>query len=187
MRLLRVTFLNPIVIPPNLNGWVGPQQYILICYGIIRSFDKATGLPDGVLNIDASSFFGVDANDVRINYSRFLDRWLFSCENINPALGYATEILVAWSDSGVITPETVWTMSVVSNAELVPQNASGLPAVVDYNQLATDVNAVYISLDSFDATTGNFFGTSTLVISNSSIITGNTSPAFTVLPGIFLA
>ena len=176
--------LNPIVTPPNLNGWVGPQQYILMCYGIIRSFDKATGQPDGVLNIDASSFFGVDANDVRINYSRFLDRWLFSCENIDPALGYATEILVAWSDSGVIIPETVWTMSVVSNAELVPQNASGLPAVVDYNQLATDVNAVYISLDSFDATTGNFFGTSTLVIPNSSIITGNTSPAFTVFPGI---
>ena len=43
----------------NLNGWVGPKQYILMSYGAIRSFDKITGQPDGVLNIDSASFFGI--------------------------------------------------------------------------------------------------------------------------------
>src|SRR5579862_3471013 len=37
--------LDPLVIPPNLNGSVGSTQYILMTYGIIRSFDKSTGLP----------------------------------------------------------------------------------------------------------------------------------------------
>ena len=44
---------------PNQNGWVGPQQYILMTYNIIRSFNKFTGQPDGVLDIDAPSFFGL--------------------------------------------------------------------------------------------------------------------------------
>ena len=39
--------LNPDVVPPTLGGWVGPQQYILMSFGIeFRSFDKTTGLPD---------------------------------------------------------------------------------------------------------------------------------------------
>ena len=41
------------------SGWVGPQQYIVTTYGIMRSFDKTTGLPDGVLDIDAFNFFGM--------------------------------------------------------------------------------------------------------------------------------
>ena len=165
---------------PNQNGWVGPQQYILMTFGIIRSFDKATGLPDGVLDIDASSFFGTGVHsDVRINYSRFLDRWIFSNEYND------IELQVVWSDSGVITPETVWTFNTFSNAALVPQNnpAEG-PADLDYQQLATDANAVYISVDTFNNALTAFLGTSTLIIPNSSITTGNTSPAFTVIPGI---
>ncbi len=167
----------------NLTGSVGPQQYIMFSYSVIRSFDKATGKPDGVLNIDGSSFLGASIGDPRITYSRFLDRWILSAENMN--IGYPSELIIAWSDSGVITSETVWTVVTFTNEQLVPQNipADG-PAPLDYQQLATDVNAVYISMDTFDATTGAFLGTSTLVIPNSAIITGNTSPAFTVIPGI---
>ena len=42
--------LDPLVIPPNLNGSVGSTQYVLMTYGIVRSFDKTTGQPDGILN-----------------------------------------------------------------------------------------------------------------------------------------
>ncbi len=167
----------------NPSGWVGPQQYILMSYAIIRSFDKATGRPDGVLNIDGPSFLGASIGDPRITYSRFLNRWILSAENQD--IGYPSELIIAWSDSGVITPETVWTIITLTNEQLVPQNipADG-HALLDYQQLATDVNAVYISLDTFDTTTKNYLGTSTVVIPNSSITTGNTSPAFTVIPGI---
>ena len=168
--------LDPNVVPPRPGGWVGPQQYIVMSYQNIRSFDKTTGLPDGVLDIEASNFFGtLSANDVQIHYSRFLDRWVFNC--INPA-----GLIVVWSDSGVITPETVYTRAIFANNELVSQPAP--PVAKSGPLLATDVNAVYVTLDFFQSSNGTYLGSSTLVIANSSIITGNTSPAFTVFPGV---
>ena len=165
----------PGLIPPQPSGWVGPQQYIVVMYGIIRSFDKTTGLPDGVLNIDASSFFGFPfIEELRIVYSRFLDRWFLSA-------GGGPGLLVTWSDSGVITPETVWTPVAFSIADLVPQNTASF---IERNQPATDANAVYFSVDTFDDNTGNYQGTSTVVIPNSSIATGNTSPDVTIFSAI---
>ena len=174
--------LSPIVIPPRPSGWVGPEQYIVATYGIIRSYNKATGLQDGVLDIDAFNFFGIiNAQEFLIHYDRFLDRWFFACLNSTN-----TELTVIWTDSGVITPETVYTTTTFTNADLAPQNnpADG-PAQFAIPQLAADVNSVYMSLDTFDGTTGAFIGSSILIIPNSSIITGNTSPAFSVLAGIF--
>ena len=66
-----------------------------------------------------------------------------------------TDLIVVWSDSGVITPETVWT--ILHFPTLIWYLKIPHAFVYD-NQLATDVNAVYISLDSFDGTTGSFFG-----------------------------
>ena len=57
--------VSAIFIPQNLNGWVGPEQYILMSYGAVRSFNKVTGLRDNILNIDASAFFNDGAVDVR--------------------------------------------------------------------------------------------------------------------------
>ena len=170
--------LNPNVIAPDFSGSVGPQQYIMISHGIIRSFDKATGEPDGILDIDDSNFFGVASlNQIRITYSRFLDRWVLTSENTNESA-----LLVVWSDTGIITPETIWTSASFSSTELAPQNSP--PAFFDYPYLATDANAVYVSLDVYVISTSSFLGASTLVIPNSAIVTGNTSPAFTVFPGI---
>lgn len=175
--------------PPQQNGWVGPEQYILMSYGIIRSFNKFTGQPDGVLNIDANSFFGptnvgISANDVRIDYSRYADRWFMSCENVDPNLYYSDQLLIAWSDSGVITPQTVWTIHTFTNEQIVPQyNPINGPAFLDYEQLATDANAVYISVDTFNSTDTAELGASVVVIPNSSFIAGNPFN-YTVLPGI---
>lgn len=174
--------------PPNQSGWVGPEQYILMSYGVIRSFNKFTGQPDGILNIDAGSFFGVTAEDVRIDYSRYADRWFMSCENNDLTVGYPDELLIAWSDSGVITPQTVWTIYTFTNEQIVPQQdipADG-PADLDYQQLATDANAVYISVDTFNTlngTTEDYLGSSVVVIPNSSFVAGNTFN-YTVFPGV---
>ena len=145
--------LNGVGFNPNQSGWVGPEQYILMSYNIIRSFNKFTGQPDGILNIDSASFFGGLAEDIRIDYSRYANRWFMSAENSN-----FSELLIVWSDSGVITPNTVWTIHTFTNAEVVPQNipADG-PAFLDFQQLATDANAVYISVDTLDSTTGSIF------------------------------
>ena len=114
----------------------------------------------------------------QINYSRFLDRWFIS--TLNSA---TTELIIIWSDSGVITPETVYTRATFASAELAPENSP--PARLDNLMLSTDVNAVYITVDAIQISNGTFLGSSTLVIANSSISTGNTWPAFTVFSGVF--
>ena len=65
-----ITFFSA---PLNLTGAVGEEQYILCTYQSIRSFNKKTGKPDGVLN--TSGFGFVDTGDILINYDRFAKRW----------------------------------------------------------------------------------------------------------------
>jgi len=164
--------LDPFVIPPNLNGWVGPQQYVLMTYNIIRSFNKNTGIADGVLNIDAASFFGVSANDVRIDYDRFSQRWFMSCEGINESTGQIATIILAVSNSSVLTNNTVWSLYTFTNAQVIPQIRPLGSGDLDYQQLAIDSNAVYISVDTFDKN-GNFAGSSVLVIQKNSLGSSN--------------
>lgn len=179
--------LDPLIIPPNLNGAVGVQQYIVMTYNVIRSFDKSTGLPDGVLNIDAASFFGVGANDVRISFDRFSQRWFMSCEGIDSTTGKSSTIILAVSRDGVVAPSTKWDFYTFSNAQMIPQIAFPGSGDLDYQQLAIDQKAVYISADAFDRR-GYFVGTSALVIQKNSL-RGAGSPVsakvfYGILPGL---
>ena len=146
--------------PTNLNGWVGPEQYILMCYPNIRSFNKVTGEPDGVLNIDADSFFEFSTNDVRIDYDRFAQRWYMSCENDNSG---STDIVLAVSEDAIITKCTKWHFYTIPLDQLGP-----LAVSTDYQQLAVDQNAVYIVVDVFDAS-GNSWA-SVIVFQKSSLL-----------------
>lgn len=163
---------DPYVIPPNLNGWVGATQYVLMTYGIIRSFNKITGVADGILNIDASSFFGVSANDVRIDYDRFSQRWFMSCEGINESTGQVGTLVLAVSNDSTITNKTLWSFYTFTNSQVIPQIRPLGSGDLDYQQLAIDQNAVYLSVDTFDKY-GNFVGSSVIVIQKSSIGTNN--------------
>lgn len=173
---------DPLVIPPNLNGWVGAQQYILMTYNIIRSFNKYTGKPDGILDLDSCSFFGVSSNDVRIDYDRFSQRWFMSCESIDESTGQIANLVLAVSLGSVIDAHTTWIFYTFSNAQLIPQIRPVGSGDLDYQQLAIDKNAVYISADAFDKS-GNFCGSSVLVISKNSI--GRSNPVATVFSGVF--
>jgi len=160
-----------LIIPPNPSGAVGPTQYILMSYNVIRSFDKTTGLPDGVLEIDAASFFGVSANDVRIEYDPFIERWIMSCEGTNDTTGQVADLVLAVSHDSVIGSCTLWDFYTFSNAFIIPQLRPLGTGDLDYQQLALDQNAVYISADTFDQL-GTFRGTSLLVIKKSSLVAG---------------
>lgn len=163
---------EPFVIPPNLNGWVGPTQYVLMSYGIIRSFSSATGQPDGVLNIDATNFFGTYAGDVRISYDRFSSRWFLSCEGTDPIAGIPSTIVLAVSRDATLTADTLWDFYTFSNGQMAPQVNQALGVgFLDYQQLANDAHATYISVDAFDLN-GSFLGTSLLVIQKSSLLNG---------------
>lgn len=171
---------NDVSIPPNLNGWVGETQYVMGIYGAIRSFNKFTGEQDYVLDTEANSFFGFSANDIRIDYDRFFKRWYLSAEIVTPD-GDIPDLYLAVSgdDSGIIKPCTKWYFYKIPRAKLIPD--APLDGFVDYQQLAVDEKAVYISLDTFDFDE-NFLGNSVVVFEKKSLLAGH--PIVTVFPGL---
>lgn len=172
--------VSAIFIPQNLNGWVGPEQYILMSYGAVRSFNKVTGLRDNILNIDASAFFNDGAVDVRIAYDRFAQRWITSCEAIDVD-GNVTDVVICISADAVITPYTRWYKYSIPVSVVNPGNPTG---TIDYGQLAVDQNAIYFVCNAFSDPDGLVYvGSSAIVIQKSSVINGGT-PVFTVFPGL---
>ncbi len=174
-------------IPLNINGAVGREQYILMIYQTFRSFNKKTGLPDGILETDSFSFFGDQANDIRFEYDHFSHRWYASCEIQTNVLDSSTslDIVLAVSSEDPIKLNTPWSFFKVRFAEICPQccldsiyppprpypyNAS------DYQQLAIDRNAVYIAVD----VQGR--GGSLLIFEKKSLLEGH--PQLTVISGI---
>jgi hypothetical protein len=118
------TGTNPtFAFPPDTMGAVGPAQFVVTLNGRFVTFDKTTGLEDGVLNADSDAFFdtvktaGSFTSDPRVRYDRLSGRWFIiiidvnfvpvTNETVNP-----NRILFAWTDAasaGVITDSTVWT------------------------------------------------------------------------------
>lgn len=163
--------MSAAFIPQNLNGWVGTEQYILMSYGVVRSFNKQTGLRDNILNVDANNFFGVSSVDVRIAYNRFANRWLFSCEkeDIDTDFGVRDIVLVV-SESDVITETSKWYVYTIPYTDISPDYPLG---VIDYQQLSSDANAIYIVANAFNDTDyTTYVGSSAVVINLESAITG---------------
>lgn len=153
---------------PNCTGGVGPTQYIMCTNQHIRSFDKTTGLPDGVLDVDAASFLGIGTADVRSIYDRWGKRFVIIGDFVDFNLPVGPTITMAFSDGPVITPSTVWTTYVFPAEVIIPPSflpaGTGFP---DSPQLSSDQNAVYISIDIFSILDGDFHGVSLVVMPQS--------------------
>jgi hypothetical protein len=181
--------------PPDNMGCVGPSQFIAFVNGRIRSFDKATGVADGVLETSPDAFFasamtpignGIVVNftsDPQIRYDRLSGCWFLTiidvpctdptCSALNP-----NRLLMAVSDAasqGTITASTVWTFSWFQ-----PDTAS----FMDYPSLGVDARALYIGGDMF-ASDGTLSGTSGYVVRKSSAL--DAGPLFvTAFPNLAL-
>lgn len=166
---------------PNINGWVGPTQYIVNSNNQIRSFNKVTGQPDGILNIDSSSFFGITDFDTRITFDRFGQRWIGLAGVNDLSNGGAPTMVIAYSDGPIITNSTKWTSFVFPFTQIVLPPTGG---AVDSPQLASDQNAVYLTVDTFPASFASFAGITLIVIPQSSFVPGTFGP-YTVFTGIF--
>src|SRR5690242_5428603 len=114
--------------PPDSMGMAGPSQFIILVNGKIRSFNKATGVADGVLDADPEVFFSqimtpVTGNQVnsttdpQIRYDRLSKRWFLQMIDM-PSSDAAhigdmpNRVLLAVSDAasnGVISNSTTWT------------------------------------------------------------------------------
>lgn len=67
--------------PPDVCGAVGPAQFIVATNGLIKSFDKSSGTPDGALNNTLTDFFmtltpNVAPQSPQVRYDRHSKRWI---------------------------------------------------------------------------------------------------------------
>ena len=75
---------NPtLAFPPDCMGAVGPTQYIVAVNGRIVTFNKTTGIADGVLNVTTNAFFtsvrnGSGTSDPRIRYDRAYSKMVYN-------------------------------------------------------------------------------------------------------------
>jgi hypothetical protein len=170
--------------PPDVMGAVGPTQYIVAVNGRIKSFNKTTGVVDGVLNVSPDAFFasvltpviapvlGVFTSDPRIRYDRFSGKWIIliidvPCTIADCSTTAANRILIAISNTSTITAGTVWTFS---------QFLGQASTFTDYPTLGVDINAIYIGTNMFSLA-GSFVGTNGYVINRANLLAGG---AYTV-------
>lgn len=157
------TYQDSGVVPPDAMGAIGKEQYVLAANGRIRSFNKNTGKPDNGINISTDEFFipvadGSFTTDSRIRYDRFADRWYIL---ILAPLYTPNRIVMAVSDSGVITQATKWSF--------YPLDARpGLSP--DYPTLGIDVNALYIGMNIMN--NGKYVTSDAIVIPKKSLLEG---------------
>src|SRR5436309_9328841 len=74
--------------PPDCQGAVGPTQYVVMVNNRIVTFNKSTGLADGVINTTTNTFFNSVRNasgtsDPRVRYDRLSSRWFLVIINVS--------------------------------------------------------------------------------------------------------
>ncbi len=166
--------------PPDVMGDVGPTQFIVFINGRIRTFNKLSGVADGILDIDPNAFFSSimtqpDSNqitftsDPNVKYDRLTGKWFFTIidvtlNNSNGALAKPNRILIAISDDKNISENTVWRF-------LYYQNTASF---MDYPSLGVDADALYIGTNQFTLW-GHFLYPNAYVFNKASLYTSTPS------------
>ena len=168
--------------PPDTMGAIGPSQFILFVNGMLRTFNKATGTADSVINVDPDVFFApvmtpVAApvvinftSDPMVRYDRLSGRWFLSiidvpCTNATCTTTAANRWMLAVSDaasSSAITAGTVWTFYFFQT------DAANF---CDYPSLGVDSQALYTGCNMFTSA-GSYVGTNGFVIRKTSVLGG---------------
>ena len=166
--------------PPDTMGAVGPTQFFLFVNGRLRTFNKTTGVADGVVNVDPDVFFSSVmtpvsppvvlnfTSDPQVRYDRLSGRWFLSiidvpCTIANCSTTAANRWMVAVSDAAstsAITGGTVWTFF------FFQADAANF---CDYPSLGADSQALYTGCNMFTGA-GAFVGTNGYVVRKTSIL-----------------
>lgn len=168
-------------VPPDTNGAIGPEQYIVALNSGIRSFDRKTGLPDGVIDAVVANFFGINAtSDPHILYDHFAKVWYLVAMSRDAIQGI--DIVFAVSHDCVITDCTEWDFFRVPGTFLAP--GSTFPGI-DYPMISYDSQAVYITINVWTTGFVNFIGPSLCVFQKKSLLAGN--PLMTLFPIFYVS
>ena len=168
--------------PPDTQGVVGPSQFVVFLNGRIRTFNKTTGVADGVMNVDSDVFFAsvmtppgagevTFTTDPNVRYDRLSGRWFLNIidATLNTTTGATTRanrIIIAVSDAasnGVISGTTVWTFY---------QFQGDATLFTDYQSFGIDKDAMYIGGNMFTLA-GAFSSTKGFVIPKAPALTGS--------------
>lgn len=154
-------------LPPDPSGAAGPAQFIVAANGRIKSFSRATGTADGVLNLSTNAFFGAVRNGAstfgpKVKYDRLAGRWFITAAT--DAL--PGRIVIASSNASTITATTVWSFSAFDNTY------PALTCAVDSPSLGIDNAALYIGVVQFCDNGTTYTGTSGYVVRKTSVIDG---------------
>jgi hypothetical protein len=169
-------------------GAVGPSQFFVFVNGLLRTFNKTTGVADGVINADPDTFFSSVmtkgfvnfTSDPQIRFDRLTKRWILAIIDV-PSSSFSSigdkpnRALIAVSDAasnGVISASTVWSFYYIQQDMIGQTSSTG--EFLDYDSLGVDTNALYIGGNMFVAncTSNCFAGTSAFVVRKSSILNG---------------
>jgi hypothetical protein len=166
--------------PPDTMGAAGPTQFIIALNGRFRSFNKATGVADGILDANSDIFFqpvlnpGLTNNftsDPRIRFDRLSGRWFISMIDVPGGGSLPNHVLLAVSDGSVVTSSNSWTLFSFEQDLVSPTGDSG--SFADYPTLGIDANALYIGVNIFGTRgQGSFSSTTVFVIRKSSVLSG---------------
>ncbi len=171
---LAATLADSDAFPPDTMGAAGPSQFLVAVNGRIRTFSKAAGTADGVLDTDLDAFFssvrnGSPTGTPRVRYDRLSSRWLVT------ALNFAAtnnRVLIAVTDaasSGVISNATVWTYYYFQHNLDAPSGDTD--TFLDSASLGVDANALVIGGNVFDSN-GLFQGVTVHVAQKSEVLAG---------------
>ena len=158
--------------PPDPMGDAGPSQYVLTINGRIRIYARDTGAMQYDLHPDA--FFpdatrgGGRTGDPRVRFDRHAQRWVI----VYFTTGLPNRIVVAFSNTAVITDATTWTYQFFANTVT---NAEGAPCFADYPTLGIDRHALFIGVNQFCGSSYRFFTSSGFVVRKPAIGGGSTS------------
>ncbi|HXJ64308.1 MAG TPA: DUF11 domain-containing protein, partial [Actinomycetota bacterium] len=176
---LGATLADTGAFPPDTMGAVGPTQFVVDLNGRIRSFNKTTGLADGVLNVDPDVFWasvmtptGCNfTSDPRIRYDRLSGRWFFVMIDVPNCDGSASNrVMIAATNTSTITGGTVITKFQFDNSAVAPASAGSF---ADYPTLGVDSQALYIGTNVFSAVVnGPFLRTDGFVVNKASVLSG---------------
>ena len=162
--------------PPDTSGAAGPTQFLVGVNGRIRTFLKATGVADGVLDSAMDAFFesvrnGNPTGAPHVRYDRLSSRWIVTINNFNASFTN-NRVLLAVSDAasaGVISNTTVWTYFFFEHDLVSP--AGDTDTFFDSPSLGVDANGLTIGGNLFDDT-GVYLGTTVHVIRKSRALSG---------------
>jgi len=135
-------------VPPDTMGAVGPKQFIVAVNGLVRSFNKTTGVKDNALDTSTDNFFAsvrnASTSDPRIRFDRLTQRWFVIMIDV----GAPNRILIAVSNSAVISAKSSFTFFQFTQDAVPPTGDTG--CLMDYPSIGIDVNAIYIGGNQFN-------------------------------------